>query len=146
VATSRQRLLPALTLAGLLANALAALMALRMGFGLVGVAVGALVSRSLTGAGVVGVSAADAGMERVGRLVARLLWPLAWCAGVVSLLGWWRPATDLAGTTVSMLIYVAALVPLTPMLARDFGRLSRAGPAPAPGGLGSIQARPTRER
>jgi hypothetical protein len=125
VATRRQRLLPFLTAAGLLANALAAVMALWMGFGLLGVAVGALVSRSLTGAGVVGLSAADAGTERAGRVVVRVLWPLAWCSGVVSFLGWWRPATDIWTTTVSMLLYLVALVPLSPMLVREFGRLSR---------------------
>jgi O-antigen/teichoic acid export membrane protein len=124
VATRRQRLLPLLTLGGLLANALAAVAALQMGFGLLGVAVGALVTRSLTGAGVVGVSAADAGTERVGRLVVRVLWPLAWCTGVVWLLGLWRPATDLWTTAVSMLLYLVALVPLSPMLVREFARLS----------------------
>ena len=125
VATSRQRLLPLLTLTGLLANVAAGVAALQLGFGLFGVAVGALVSRSLTGAGVVGLSAADAGVERVGRLVARMLWPLAWCAGVVWLLGWWRPANDIGSTSVSMLIYVVALLPLAPMLAKEFGRLRR---------------------
>ncbi|HUP52290.1 MAG TPA: oligosaccharide flippase family protein [Longimicrobiales bacterium] len=125
VVTRRQRLLPLLSAAGLLANALAAVVALRMGFGLVGVAVGALVSRSITGAGVVAISAADAGTERGGRVAARILWPLAWCAGAVSFLGWWRPATDIGSTAVSMLLYLVALVPLYPMLVKEFGRLSR---------------------
>jgi O-antigen/teichoic acid export membrane protein len=125
VATRRQRLLPLLTLTGLCANALAAATALWMGFGLLGVAVGALVSRSLTGAAVVGISAADAGKQRIGRLVVRVLWPLVWCASAVSFLGWLRPATDIGTTSVSMLLYLAALVPLLPMLVREFGRLSR---------------------
>jgi O-antigen/teichoic acid export membrane protein len=128
VATRRQRLLPLLTMVGLLANALAAVTALRMGFGLLGVAVGALVSRSLTGAAVVGASAADAGTEHVGGLVVRVLWPLVWCAGVVSFLGWWRPGTDIWTTTVSVLLYLVALVPLAPMLVREFGHLSQRSP------------------
>ena len=127
VATHRQKLLPLLTLAGLLANALAAVTALRLGLGLLGVAVGALLSRSLTGAAVVGVSAADAGTGQVGRLVVRVLWPLTWCAGVVAFLGWWRPETDIGTTALSMALYLVALVPLWPMLLKEFGRLSRGG-------------------
>lgn len=127
VATERQKFLPFLTLGGLAFNALTATAALLGGLGLMGVAAGALVSRSLTGVGIVAVTSPDSAAGHPARLLVRLLWPLAWCTGVVSLIGWLRPDPSLAATAVSALAYLLALTPMIPELVREMGRLNRLG-------------------
>ena len=129
VATERQRLLPLVTFGGLAFNALAGVAALLGGLGLAGVAGGALVSRSLTGVGIVAVTSSDPEANHPARLLVPLLWPLAWCAGAVTLIGWLRPGTGLATTAVSALFYVAALAPLLPKLVEGFRRLGGHGHA-----------------
>ena len=129
VAAERQRLLPLVTFIGLTFNAFAGAAALLGGLGLAGVATGALVSRSLTGVGIVAITSSGPGISHVARLLVPLLWPLAWCAGVVALIGWLRPGVGLATTGVSVLLYFVALAPLVPKLAQGLGRLDRQGHA-----------------
>lgn len=114
VATDRQRLLPVLTFAGLVGNAGLAVFALEAGYGLSGVALGALVSRSLTGASVVAISVSKAKIQRSGALLVQLLWPLAWCATVVWFVGRWQTGVDIPSTAAAMAVYVLALAPILP--------------------------------
>jgi O-antigen/teichoic acid export membrane protein len=126
VATERQRSLPVVAVAGLLLNAASALFALRAGLGLMGVAAGALVGRSLTGAGIVALSMGLAASPReLVRIGLRLLGPTAWCAVVVVTIGWWRPSIAVGSTAVSAGLYLVALLPLLPDLVVQFRRLAR---------------------
>ena len=125
VATERQQLLPIVALAGLILNATAAVLALQAGLGLMGVATGALVGRSLTGAGIVALSmGAPGSATKLVRIGVRLLGPTAWCAVVVAVIGWWRPSIDIGTTAVSSAIYLVALLPLLPDLLAQFRRLA----------------------
>lgn len=129
VATDRQRLLPLLSVGGLVLNVLLAVAALRLGWGLAGVAAGALLSRSLTGVAVVVVSTAggDDGSRVRGalRTTFDLLWPLVWCAGAVALVGLLRPDTGIVATAGSVLLYLVVLLPLAPAIVREARRQRR---------------------
>jgi O-antigen/teichoic acid export membrane protein len=127
IAAERQRLLPLVTFGGLAFNAVAGVGALLGGLGLAGVAAGALVSRSLTGVAIVAVTSSGPGVGPATRLLGPLLWPLAWCAGVVALICWLRPGIGVAATALSTLLYLVALAPLFPKLAQGLGRLNRDG-------------------
>ncbi len=123
VATERQRILPLLTLGGLALNAGVAFAALHLGWGLLGVAGGALLSRSLTGAAVVAVSSAASSEGRaIVGVTFELLWCLAWCATSVFVVGALRPGTDVATSLMSASIYLATLLPLAPMVLREVRR------------------------
>jgi hypothetical protein len=114
VAQEKQQALPWLTFAGLVLNAALAVFALQAGFGLGGVALGALISRSITGAAVVAVSVPSAGLRQSASLFAALLWPLVWSATAVWLIGLWRPGSDLVSTAAALGVYALALLPLLP--------------------------------
>jgi hypothetical protein len=113
VARAKQHVLPVLAFTGLALNAALAVLALEAGLGLAGVAVGALVSRSLTGAAVVAVSVAGGG-QRAGALFVDLLWPIAWSATAVWLVTRWQPGSDPLSTALAMGAYALALIPLAP--------------------------------
>lgn len=129
VARNQQRLLPLLSLGGLVLNVAMAAVALRAGWGLAGVAAGALLSRSLTGVAIVSVStasaAADSRVRRAGSLTFGLLWPLAWCVGAVTLIGILRPGVGFVTTGGSMVLYLVALLPLVPAVLREMRRQRR---------------------
>jgi len=126
VAMERQRLVPVVAALGLALNAASALGALLGGLGLIGVAAGALASRSLTALGIVGLSSGARGEFPTGSLALRLLLPTAWCAGTVALLGYILPESGWRPTGLFLLLYLAALAPMAPALRRAAFRVGGA--------------------
>ena len=80
VAGRRQKVLPLFTLAALLANAASAYATLALGYGMAGLAIGAVVARLIYAGGVVALVAAGAAMHPLATAV-KVLWPIAWCTG-----------------------------------------------------------------
>ena len=126
VAMERQRLVPIVAASGLALNAASALGALLGGLGLIGVAAGALVSRSLTALGVVGLASGARGEFPTGSLALRLLLPTAWCAGTVALLGYLLPDPGWRSTGLFLFGYLVALAPMAPALRRAAFRVGGA--------------------
>lgn len=114
VAAGKQRVLPYLSAILLLMNALLSYLALRMGFGILGVAVGTLLSRTLFGISILSVNAKSAALEGAGRFAFRASIPLLWCATVVLALDRWLGGIDLESAAMSLLAYLLLVAPLFP--------------------------------
>ena len=117
VAGRRQKVLPLFTLAALAVNAASACATLALGFGMVGLAVGAVVARLLYAGGVVMLVAAGAGMAPLATAV-KALWPIAWCTGAVAVVSELIPVHDLASFALALAFYLALISPIYVALAR----------------------------
>jgi O-antigen/teichoic acid export membrane protein len=122
VAAGKQRVLPILSAPLLLLNALIAYLALTLGFGILGVAVGTFVSRAGFGVSIVAFNALSAAPQGVGRVVVGVSIPLLWCAAVVFGLDRWLGGTDLQSAGLSLLAYLALVSPLYPGAAQGLRR------------------------
>lgn len=122
VAARRQHVLPLFTLAALAVNAGLATATLALGFGMVGLATGAVVARLLYAAGVIMLVAHGAGAAPLPTAV-RILWPVAWCAAATALVSGVVPPRDLASCAAALACYLAALAPVLVTLARAFRRV-----------------------
>ena len=116
VAADRQRSLPFFSVLALLLDLGLAVLALRWGAGLEGVAAAALLSQAVYGAAILGITATAADLEHPGRMVAKALLPLGWCALVIVALGRAVPGTDLGSAALSAGLYLLLLLPLTPAM------------------------------
>ena len=123
VAAGQQRVLPVLSVVLLLMNATLSYMALKLGFGILGVAVGTLLSRFAFGLSILGVTAKRAELERSGRFAMRVSFPLLWCAAVVFALDRWLGGIDLESSVISLLTYLLLVAPLYPAAFRGLRKL-----------------------
>jgi O-antigen/teichoic acid export membrane protein len=116
VAARQQRVLPLITLAALVVNAGLATGALVLGYGMVGLAAGAVVARLVYAGGVVMLVAHGA---RTAPLVTavRTLWPIAWCAAATALVSHLVPPRDLASCAAALAWYLTAIAPVLVLLA-----------------------------
>lgn len=114
VAAGRQRVLPYLSLILLLMNALVSYLALRLEFGILGVAIGTLICRTLFGISIVSVNVKSAALEGASRVAFGVSIPLLWCAAVVFSLDRWLGGLDLKSAAVSLLVFLLAVSPLFP--------------------------------
>lgn len=121
VAAGKQRVLPVLSALLLILNALLSYLALKLGFGILGVAVGTLLSRTAFGIAVLAVNAQSADVERAGRFAFRISIPLLWCAAVVYGLDRWLGGIDLRSAGFSLLAYLVLVSPLYPVALRGLG-------------------------
>lgn len=118
VAAKRQIVLPAFTVAALLVNAALAYATLASGLGLTGLAAGALIGRLAYTAGVLGLVATTAAMAPV-RAATTILWPVVWCALLVSLIqASLTPAADLPSLATAAAAYLVGVTPVLAVLAR----------------------------
>lgn len=121
VAAGKQRVLPVLSVVLLMMNALVSYLALRLGFGILGVAVGTLLSRTAFGIGILAVNAQSAELGAV-RFAFRISTPLLWCAAMVHGLDRWLGGLDLRSAGISLLAYLVLVSPLYPAALRGMGR------------------------
>lgn len=125
VAAGRQRALPVLAAILLVLNTLVAFMALRFGFGIEGVAVGTLFSRTAFGVSILAITVQSAKLERATEIVLKIAVPLLWCAIVVFFLDRWLGGTDLRSAALSLLAYLVLVSPLLPRAVRGLGMARR---------------------
>ena len=114
VAAGKQRVLPVLSAILLLLNAILSYLALRLGFGILGVAVGTLLSRTLFGISILSVNAKSAALEGAVSFAFRASIPLLWCAAVVFALDRWLGGIDLKSAALALLAYLLLVSPLFP--------------------------------
>ncbi len=127
VAGRRQKVLPLFTLAALVANAASAYATLALGYGMAGLAIGAVVARLIYAGGVVALVAAGAAMHPVATAV-KVLWPIAWCAGAIAVVSGLIPVRDLTSCALALASYLALLGPIYVALARaHWGRVPISG-------------------
>ena len=118
IASRRQSVLPLFTLAALLLNVMLAIGTLALGFGLVGLAAGAVVARLLYAGGVIMLVAREARAAPLPMAV-RTLWPIAWCAGATALVGYLVPPVDLRSCALALFCYVVVNAPVLAALVLD---------------------------
>ncbi len=111
VAARRQHVLPLFTLAALALNAGLATATLALGFGMAGLATGAVVARLLYAAGVV-MLVAHASRAAPLTAALRILWPIAWCAVATALVSSLVPPRDLASCATALGAYSVAALPV----------------------------------
>ena len=114
-------------------NLTLALAALAGGLGLEGLAAAMLLGRTVYASAIVVAAARGSGMADWPALLAQILLPLIWCAGVVWILGV-APVDGAIGGLATFVVYVLALLPLVP-----FGRVVLRGlrqSAPSEAGRG----------
>ena len=119
VAAGKQRVLPVMSAVALIANALFSLLALRLGFGIEGVAVATLLTRSALGIGILTLVAQTAGLVGGGRFVGRVTLPLLGCAAAVLALDRWLGATDVRSALQALVAYLVLVSPFLPVLLRS---------------------------
>jgi len=124
-AADRQGVLPVQGAAALLLNVGLSVAALELGWGLVGVAGSALLSQSAFGAGILAVSATQAGESRPWRFAGRALAPLAYCALSVLVVGTLLPGPELGTASAGLGLYLVTLLPLAPLFWRSVRALRR---------------------
>ena len=115
-------------------NLTLALAALAGGLGLEGLAAAMLLGRTVYASAIVVAAARGSGMADWPALLAQILLPLIWCAGVVWILGQIAPVDGAIGGLATFVVYVLALLPLVP-----FGRVVLRGlrqSAPSEAGRG----------
>ncbi len=128
-AAGEQRQLPMLTaVAGALSVGLSSL-ALVYGFGIEGVAAGALISRCALSGAILLMLAAAAELELRAKLLLEFLFPIGWCALAVAVIGHLFPGADLRSVGLSFGLYLLALAPVVPGAVSDLRRLWRAARA-----------------
>jgi O-antigen/teichoic acid export membrane protein len=132
VAADRQRLLPLLTGAGLVANAGLSALALVLGAGIEGAAAGAILSQAGCAASVLWLALRAGQDPRPTAEALRALLPLFWCAVVVHGLGELLPGNAVREALLAAGAYVLLLFPLLPrMRAHARGLLAEPEAAPA---------------
>ena len=121
VAARQQRLLPCVTVAALGVNAALAFASLELGLGLVGLAAGALVGRLCYAWGIVALVSRAVG-TRPTRAAASVLWPIVWCASVMTLVSVWQAPRDGAAFAFALACYALLTAPVAIALARAVAR------------------------
>jgi O-antigen/teichoic acid export membrane protein len=125
VATGRQRRLPAYALAALTLNLSLSFAALTLGAGLEAVAAASLTGHLLFATAVLRLNAREGGVTEAGRFALAALFPLVWCTVAVVAAAHLSPPTDLGTDATALGIYLVLLLPLLPLLHREWRRLQR---------------------
>ncbi|HEY7460538.1 MAG TPA: oligosaccharide flippase family protein [Gemmatimonadota bacterium] len=132
VAADRQRLLPLVTGAGLLANAGLSVLALTAGAGIEGAAAGAILSQAGCAASVLWLALRAARSPRPTTEALRAILPLFWCAAAVYGLGELLPGNGARDALLAAGAYALLLLPWLPeMRAHARGLLAEPEAAPA---------------
>ncbi|WP_169728303.1 lipopolysaccharide biosynthesis protein [Geminicoccus roseus] len=124
IASGRQRSLPLFSAAALAVNAALATGTLALGFGMVGLAAGAVVARLLYAAGVIVLVAGKAEAAPL-RVAMSILWPIAWCAAATTLVAHLLPPVDLVSCLLALACYLVAITPVLLALAAYLRRRLR---------------------
>jgi O-antigen/teichoic acid export membrane protein len=123
VAADRQRLLPVFTASGLVANAGFSAVALWLGAGIEGAAIGALLSQAACAGAVLRLTLRAAASPRPAAEALRAGVPLVWCVAAAYLLGELLPGNGLAEALVAVGAYALLLLPLLPQMVGHARRL-----------------------
>jgi len=122
VAAGLQRRLPMYGLMALAVTVGLALLALRLGLGLEGVAGASVAGFVVFAAAVLRLDVREAGFARPGRFVAMALLPVVWCTAAVAVAGR-LPGHDARSTTAALALYALLLLPLSPTWRTEWRRL-----------------------
>jgi hypothetical protein len=121
-AAGRKRRVPVLAAAALALNAGLSWLAIAGGFGLLGVAAGALLARGAFAVAVIGL-AAEATLPRPGPAVLRIVAPSLWCISAMEAIGRLVPIHDATDLLAALGLYALSLAPLAPALLRQLRAL-----------------------
>jgi O-antigen ligase len=99
-----------------------ALLALRLGLGLEGVAGASVAGFVVFAAAVLRLDVREAGFARPGRFVAMALLPVVWCTAAVAVAGR-LPGHDARSTAAALALYALLLLPLSPTWRTEWRRL-----------------------
>jgi O-antigen/teichoic acid export membrane protein len=113
VAGGRQGRLPLLSGAAVVLNAFLTLSALAIGLGLQGVAIAAILTRSIHAAVVVALLVREASARAVVMAVIRFLAPSIWCATAVYTISHLLPADDMTTLLLELFVYAIAIALLS---------------------------------
>jgi O-antigen/teichoic acid export membrane protein len=125
VAAGRQHRLPTYAVTALTLNLALSLAALTLGAGLEAVAAASLTGHLLFAAAVLRLNAREGGITDAWRFAVTALSPLVWCVLAVLAATHLSPPTDLRSDAAAVGIYLALLLPLAPLLHREWKRLRR---------------------
>ena len=114
VAAGRQKVLPLFSGVALIMNVILSILALRFGFGLQGVAAAAVVSNAAFGLASLALVARLAQDTGPALFLLKVTQPLAWCALSVVMIGGLRAELGVPYATVSLGLYIVAILPLYP--------------------------------
>jgi O-antigen/teichoic acid export membrane protein len=123
VAAGRQRYLPIFSAGALILNVVLSITALRSGFGLVGVAGAALISNLGFGLAALGLVCRLSQMERPGRFLLRVVFPVLWCTVGSSAIGQLRPGLGIAYSCISAGLFLLVILPLLPGVWSEVGKV-----------------------
>jgi O-antigen/teichoic acid export membrane protein len=123
VAAGRQRQLPAYAATALTVNLVLSFLFLALGLGLEAVAAASFTGHLLFATAVLRLIASEGGIPDPGRFALSALVPLAWCAVAVLAAAHLSARTGAAAVGAGM--YLLLLLPLLPLLRREWRRLGR---------------------
>ena len=109
-------MLPVLSATALVANMSLAIVALRAGLGIQGVAAGALLSRSLYAVALLWVLYRAAGGQSPVRYLGTTILSFGWCVVAVAALSFVFPLPDVKSAGVSVGLFLVLLLPLAALL------------------------------
>lgn len=121
LAVERHRWIPAWAALGVLVNLGLSALALTQGLGLLGVAGGALLSQLLYSGAILHTMARMGGYRLVGRVVASILAPTAWCATALAILQSLNPMMSPGAALLGIPVFLFLSVPFWRRL-RQLGR------------------------
>jgi len=118
VAAKQQRVLPLLALGAALLDVGLSFLVLHLGWGLPGVAGAAFVSQTIYAAGVLVIVLRAAELPSLAAWLVRVFGPLAWCTAILLVLQLLMPMRTAGSAGLGLAVYLVALLPLGPILAR----------------------------
>jgi O-antigen/teichoic acid export membrane protein len=112
IAADQQRILPLLSLAALVLTVAISVAALEAGFGLLGVAAGALIARTAGAAGLIHRLLRIAGFSFPLKTAVSVILPFVWSSAAVVVVGYAVPVTGPLALALAFVLYTALVTPL----------------------------------
>lgn len=128
VAGRRQKLLPLVACGTLVLNAALAFGPLHFGFGLIGMAAGAVVGRLIYAFAIMMI-VADLSDAAPIRSALSILWPIAWCALVSAIVAPWASPTEASTLVLVLGMYLLLALPVLAVLIHHMAAIRRGNPA-----------------
>lgn len=129
VAGRRQKLLPLVAFGTLVLNAALAFGPLHFGFGLIGMAVGAVVGRLIYAFAIMTIVAGLSDAAPI-RSALSILWPIAWCALVSAIVAPWASPPEASTLVLALGMYLLLALPVLAVLIHNMAAIHR-GNAPS---------------